>query len=120
MKLGIYIVAIHFHEWGQSYFYILQAYQALNICFKLLVPIGIRDNIEMQQAKDASEYMEYIEFLQNQKLIKPGVEQLDLEELQGVVGLKALRVDVNFITDAKPAEQKIELSNITTQQLIGK
>ena len=76
--------------------------------------------IVYSQAKDASEYMEYIEFLQNQKLIKPGVEQLDLEELQGVVGLKALRVDVNFITDAKPAEQKIELSNITTQQLIGK
>lgn len=76
--------------------------------------------IVYSQAKDASEYMEYIEFLQNQKLIKPGVEQLDLEELQGVVGLKALRVDVNFETAPKPAEQKVELSNITTQQLIGK
>jgi hypothetical protein len=76
--------------------------------------------IVYSQAKDASEYMEYIEFLQNQKLIKPGVEQLDLEELQGVVGLKALRVDVNFETAPKPTEQKVELSNITTQQLIGK
>ncbi|HET9431554.1 MAG TPA: GAF domain-containing protein, partial [Chitinophagaceae bacterium] len=71
------------------------------------------------QSKDAGEYLEYIEFLQNQKLIKPGVEQLDLEELQGVVGLKALRVDVNFETESKPADQKIELSNITSQQLIG-
>src|SRR5688572_3686439 len=76
--------------------------------------------IVYSQAKDAGEYLEYIEFLQNQKLIKPGVEQLDLEELQGVVGLKALRVDVNFETDHKPVEPKIELSNTTSDQLIGK
>jgi hypothetical protein len=75
--------------------------------------------IVYSQAKDAGEYLEYIEFLQNQKLIKPGVEQLDLEELQGVVGLKALRVDVNFETDHKPVETKIELSNTTSDQLIG-
>ena len=75
--------------------------------------------IVYSQAKDAAEYMEYIEFLQNQKLIKEGVEQLDLEELQGVVGLKALRVDVNFETEHKTTAQKVELSNITTQQLIG-
>jgi hypothetical protein len=76
--------------------------------------------IVYSQAKDATEYLEYIEFLQNQKLIKPGVEQLDLEELQGVVGLKALRVDVNFEIEQKPAEPRIELSTTTTQQLIGK
>ena len=70
------------------------------------------------QAKDANEYMEYIEFLQNQKLIKPGVEKFDLEELQGVIGLKALRVDVNFETDGKP-ESKVELSSTTSQQLLG-
>lgn len=76
--------------------------------------------IVYSQAKDAGEYMEYIEFLQNQKLIKPGpVEKLELEELQGVIGLKALRVDVNFDTEQKQ-ENKIELSNITSQQLIGK
>lgn len=76
--------------------------------------------IVYSQAKDATEYLEYIEFLQNQKLIKPGVEQLDLEELQGVIGLKALRVDVNYDIDNKPAEKKIELSNITSKELIGK
>jgi hypothetical protein len=52
--------------------------------------------IVYSQAKDAAEYMEYIEFLQNKNLLKEGVEQHDLEELQGVIGLKALRVDVNF------------------------
>lgn len=76
--------------------------------------------IVYSQAKDAGEYMEYIEFLQNQKLIKPGpVEKLELEELRGVIGLKALRVDVNFDTEQKQ-ENKVELSNITSQQLIGK
>jgi hypothetical protein len=76
--------------------------------------------IVYSQAKDAAEYMEYIEFLQNQKLIKPGVEKHDLEELQGVIGLKALRVDVNFDTEtSKPVEKKIELSNTTSEQLIG-
>jgi len=74
--------------------------------------------IVYSQTKEAEEYLEYIEFLQNQHLFKPGVEHHDLEELQGVVGLKALRVDVQFEED-KP-EQKIELSKTTSQQLIGK
>src|SRR5829696_2447071 len=50
--------------------------------------------IVYSQPKEAIEYKEYIEFLQNQKLLKPGIEQFELEELQGVVGLKALRVEV--------------------------
>jgi hypothetical protein len=75
--------------------------------------------IVYSQAKEATEYMEYIEFLQNQHLLKPGVEQWDLEELQGVVGLKALRVEVNLEHEPKH-EGNVELSNITTQQLIGK
>ena len=75
--------------------------------------------IVYSQAKDATEYMEYIEFLQNQNLIKPGVEKHDLEELQGVVGLKALRADINFDDETKLASG-IELSKTTSQQLIGK
>jgi hypothetical protein len=75
--------------------------------------------IVYSQAKEANEYLEYIEFLQNQKLLKAGVEKFDLEELQGVSGLKALRVDVNF-DDVTKGEQKIELSNTTTEKLLGK
>jgi hypothetical protein len=70
------------------------------------------------QPKEAAEYKEYIEFLQNQKLLKPGIEEFELEELQGVVGLKALRVDVNFEESSRPGE-KIELSSLTTTQLVG-
>lgn len=46
--------------------------------------------------KEAQEYQEYIHFLQSKHLLKPGIEQLELEELQGVSGLKALRVDINL------------------------
>jgi hypothetical protein len=70
------------------------------------------------QAKDAVEYTEYIEFLQSQNLLKPGIEKHDLEELQGVIGLKALRVDVNF--DDLTTEKKVELSDTTSQQLLKK
>jgi hypothetical protein len=51
------------------------------------------------QAKDAFEYKEYIEFLQQKGLLQPGIENLDLEELQGVSGLKALRVAIQLDTD---------------------
>lgn len=69
------------------------------------------------QPKEATEYMEYIEFLQNLNLLKPGVEQLELEELQGVIGLKALRVDVELDESIK-AEPKVELSSTTTSDLL--
>jgi len=46
--------------------------------------------------KEALEYQEYIAFLQSKNLLKPGLEYLELEELQGVSGMKALRVDINL------------------------
>ena len=46
--------------------------------------------------KEAQEYQEYIQFLQSKKILNPGMELLELEELQGVSGLKALRVDINL------------------------
>ncbi|MDZ4807210.1 MAG: hypothetical protein SGI96_02965 [Bacteroidota bacterium] len=74
--------------------------------------------IVYSHTKDAAEYTEYIEFLQNKGLLKPGIEHHDLEELQGVVGMKALRVDVNF--DNLPVtEKKVELSNTTSGQLLA-
>lgn len=45
---------------------------------------------------EANEQLGYIKQLQTQDLLLPDVEMLDLEELQGVVGLKALRVSINF------------------------
>ncbi len=75
--------------------------------------------IVYSQAKDAGEYTEYIEFLQSKNLLKQGIEKYDLEELPGVSGLKALRVDV--ILKEEPREEKrIELSGITSGQMPGK
>lgn len=46
--------------------------------------------------REAQEYNEYICYLQSKNLLKPGIENLELEELQGVRGLKAMRVEINM------------------------
>jgi hypothetical protein len=45
---------------------------------------------------EAVEYQEYIKYLQEHHILNNDLEYLDLEELQGVTGLKALRVGVNY------------------------
>ncbi|MFT4095116.1 MAG: GAF domain-containing protein [Niabella sp.] len=45
---------------------------------------------------DAEEYVKYIQFMQSQGQLLDDLEYLDLENLQGVSGLKALRVGVNL------------------------
>ena len=47
--------------------------------------------------KEAEEYAGYIKYLQEKKLLKQQVEYLELEELQGVSGLRALRVGVVMV-----------------------
>jgi hypothetical protein len=46
--------------------------------------------------RDANEYKRYIQELQDQGLLLYDLEELELEPLQGVDGLKALRVGVNL------------------------
>ncbi len=48
------------------------------------------------QLRDATEYYEYIDYLQDRGLLMPEVEELELEELQGVKGMLALRVTVKL------------------------
>lgn len=48
------------------------------------------------QDKEAQEYLRYIEYLQHKGFLKDEIEKVDLEELQGVNGLKALRVEVKI------------------------
>jgi hypothetical protein len=43
---------------------------------------------------EETEYLKYINFLQFKKILEPTIEQFDIEELQGVSGLKALRIKV--------------------------
>lgn len=46
--------------------------------------------------KEAQEYQEYITFLQSKNILAQDIEFLELESLQGISGLKALRVAVNL------------------------
>ncbi len=63
------------------------------------------------QGKDAQEYKKYIKYLQSKKLLGK-VEKLELEDLQGVTGLKALRVEVIYKTNFN------EKTTMTIDQLI--
>ncbi|MFL5810691.1 MAG: hypothetical protein ACJ749_14305, partial [Flavisolibacter sp.] len=55
--------------------------------------------IVYSQQKELIEYSEYIEFLQNEGLLGDNIEHFDLEDTQGINGLKAIRVDVNFTSE---------------------
>lgn len=59
----------------------------------------IYTNQESQQ-----EYLRYISFLQSQNYLSEEVELLELEDVQGVVGLKAIRVSVLY--NAVPDQEK--------------
>ena len=52
--------------------------------------------IVYSQKEDEDEYLQYIRFLQHQKMLDEEVELLELEDLQGVTGLKAVRVKVLY------------------------
>jgi len=62
------------------------------------------------QQSEAQEYKRYFEYLRNKNYINSGVEDLELEALQGVQGLKALRISVNLKSDINTGkENKIEI-----------
>jgi hypothetical protein len=72
------------------------------------------------QQKELNEYQEYIQFLQAEGLLTDNVEHLDLEDTQGISGLKALRVGVNLGIAEHNTTPKVELSKITTEALLHK
>ena len=78
---------------------------------RLTVPGKIA--IVYSQDKDAFEYAKYIKFLQSRNLLGK-VEKLELEDLQGVSGLKALRVEVIYNDDFN------EKSSMTIDELMKK
>ncbi len=58
------------------------------------------------QREDEREYLKYISFLQHKKLLNSDVEILELEDLQGVTGLKAIRVNVLYSKKKKGKEKE--------------
>ncbi len=67
------------------------------------------------QNKEAQEYLSYFDYLQSLGYIQGEVEWLELEDLQGVTGLKALRVEIVFaperILGDAGEERKVEVIN---------
>jgi hypothetical protein len=63
--------------------------------------------IVYSQQKELNEYLEYIQFLQHEGLLGDSVEHLELEDTQGISGLKAIRVDVNFNQEPNGAKESV-------------
>jgi hypothetical protein len=57
--------------------------------------------IVYSQKEDEEEYLKYIAFLQHKKMLDKDIELLEVEDLQGVTGLKAIRVSVLYETNTK-------------------
>jgi len=57
--------------------------------------------IVYSQKKDEQEYLRYIQFLQARHYLGATIEVLELDDLQGVTGLKAIRVPVLYQTSKK-------------------
>lgn len=53
-------------------------------------------SIIYSQEEDARLYRNYLEFLQSKKYVVKDFEDLELEDLQGITGLRALRVRVDY------------------------
>ena len=53
-------------------------------------------SIIFSQEKERQDYLKLIKILQNQNILVTNVEELEVEDLQGINGLKALRVGIIF------------------------
>jgi hypothetical protein len=74
--------------------------------------------IVYSQHKELVEYLDYIEFLQSQHLLGDNLEHLDLEDTQGISGLKAIRIDVNLSNDVHGT--KVEPAKTIARQVLRK
>lgn len=75
------------------------------------------------QSSEASEYRQYIEYLQSNGFLEKEVEELELEDLQGVYGLKALRVTVSpniKIENNFSISQNGEINNVLKETTVSK
>lgn len=53
-------------------------------------------SVIFSQEKERQDYLKLIQILQDQNVLESTVEELEVEDLQGINGLKALRVGVNY------------------------
>ncbi|PHS09205.1 MAG: GAF domain-containing protein [Kordia sp.] len=67
--------------------------------------------IVYSQKKDELEYLRYIQYLQSKDYLEEGEEIVSLEDLQGVVGLKAIRINIKY----QVAKQKITYDDLVKE-----
>ena len=53
-------------------------------------------SIIYSQREDELEYLKYVRFMQSKNMLANDVEILELQDLQGVTGLKAIRVSLIY------------------------
>ncbi len=67
--------------------------------------------IVYSQNSEEAEYLKYIKYLQHKKILEPAIEQFEVEDLQGVSGLRAIRVKV-INNNAKSGVKKITYQDL--------
>lgn len=67
--------------------------------------------IVYSQNSEETEYLKYIKYLQHKKILEPSIEQFEVEDLQGVSGLRAIRVKV-INNNANPVAEKITYQDL--------
>ena len=73
--------------------------------------------IVYSQRPEGAEYLEYIDYLQAAGYLKAGTEEVELEDLQGAQGLKALRVTVDLRASRAPHQALPELVTTVVRAL---
>ncbi|CAN5311182.1 hypothetical protein BH23BAC2_BH23BAC2_09470 [soil metagenome] len=63
--------------------------------------------IVYSQSADEREYLRYVKYLQTKKYLGEQLEILELEDVQGVIGLKAIRVNILYTPDEKAPDKTI-------------
>jgi hypothetical protein len=61
--------------------------------------------IVYSQKEDEIEYLQYVRFLQSKKVLGDTVEVLELQDLQGITGLKAIRVNLLYKNNKKQKKE---------------
>ena len=74
--------------------------------------------IVYSQQKELNEYLEYIDFLTHEGMLEGDVEHLELEELQGISGLRAIRVGINLENTNEPTQE--QMAKISAKQMMRK
>lgn len=64
-------------------------------------------SIVYSQSSDQREYLRYIKYLQIKQYLGVEVELLELEDVQGVIGLKAIRANILYHPDEKSFDKAI-------------